>query len=161
MVGFSGVVEVYLADLRKIRVSGGATVETSSYTPLENLLNAVGTGLKPEVFCVGQLKDQEAGRPDSGLYASKQGQRGGQPKNDEQPEHSVVEVKSAEDDAWLTASWGQLGSGGEPEKGRVVERACTGSERSALSAAVDTLGESAYHTHQNDQAYWRNVPAKV
>ena len=68
---FPSVVEDYLGDLRRIRGSGGATGETSGYTPLENLLNAIGDGLRPKVFCVGQLKDQGAGHPDFGLYASR------------------------------------------------------------------------------------------
>ena len=65
-------VEAYFEHLRGIRASGGATAETSSYTPLENLLNAVGAGLKPKVFCVGQLRNLGAGHPDFGLYAAKQ-----------------------------------------------------------------------------------------
>ena len=105
---FPRVVEDYLADLGRIRASGGATAETSSYTPLENLLNAVGGGLKPKVFCVGQLKDQGAGHPDFGLYAAKQLQGGGQPKDDQLPEHGVVEVKAAEKDALLTAESAQV-----------------------------------------------------
>ena len=108
MTGFPSIVETYLADLRRIRASGGATAETSSYAPLENLFNAVGAGLKPKVFCVGQLKEQGAGHPDFGLYAAKQVQRGGQPKEDQLPEHGVVEVKSAQDDAWLTAESAQV-----------------------------------------------------
>ena len=102
------VVEDYLGDLRRIRVSGGATGERSGYGPLANLLNEIGGGLRPKVFCVGELADQGAGHPDFGLYAAKQVQRGGQPKDDQLPEHGVVEVKSAEDDAWLTAESGQV-----------------------------------------------------
>ena len=105
---FPSVVEDYLGDLRRIRVSGGATGERSGYGPLANLLNAIGGGLKPKVFCVGELADQGAGHPDFGLYAAKQVQRGGQPKDDQLPEHGVVEVKSAEDDAWLTAESAQV-----------------------------------------------------
>ena len=108
MKRFPSIVETYLADLRRLRASGGATAETSSYTPLENLLNAVGTGLKPKVFCVGQLRDQGAGHPDIGLYAARQVQHGGRPKVDQLPEHGVVEVKPAEDDAWLTAESEQV-----------------------------------------------------
>ena len=100
-------VENYFADLRRIRASGGATAETSSYTPLENLLNAVGGSLRPKVFCVGQLRDQGAGHPDFGLYAARQVQRG-QPREGQTPEHGVVEVKSAGDDAWLTAEGQQV-----------------------------------------------------
>ncbi len=103
-------VETYLADLRRIRVSGGATGERSGYGPLANLLNEVGGGLKPKVFCVSELADQGAGHPDFGLYTATQVQRGGQPKDDQLPEHGVVEVKSAEDDAWLTAESAQVSS---------------------------------------------------
>ena len=100
-------VEHYLADLQRIRASGSATGERSSYGPLSNLLNAVGDALKPKVFCVGELADQGAGHPDFGLYATKQVQRG-QPRAGQVPERGVVEVKSADDDAWLTAEGDQV-----------------------------------------------------
>ena len=100
-------VETYFADLRRIRATGGATAETSRYTPLENLLNAIGGSLKPKVFCVGQLANLGAGHPDFGLYAAKQ-VRGGQPSEGQLPEHGVVEVKPVDDDAWLTADGDQV-----------------------------------------------------
>ncbi len=100
-------VETYLADLQRIRASGGATGERSSYSPLANLLNAIGATLKPKVFCVGELADQGAGHPDFGLYAAKQVQKG-QPKQGQVPEGGVVEVKAADDDAWLTAAGDQV-----------------------------------------------------
>ncbi len=68
--------EDYLADLRRIRASGGATVERSYYPVLTNLLNAVGGALKPKVFCVSEMAQQGAGHPDMGLYAAKQCRRG-------------------------------------------------------------------------------------
>ena len=74
--GLAAAVEAYFADLRRVRASGGATGERSSYGPLANLLNAVGATLKPKVFCVGELADQGAGHPDFGLYAAKQLQKG-------------------------------------------------------------------------------------
>ena len=64
--------EAYFDDLNKIRVSGGATAERSSYPPLTGLLNAIGGGLKPRVFCLSELADQGAGHPDMALYAAKQ-----------------------------------------------------------------------------------------
>ncbi|MYG12937.1 MAG: N-6 DNA methylase [Gammaproteobacteria bacterium] len=100
-------VEDYLADLRRVRASGGATGERSSYGPLANLLNAIGATLKPKVFCVGELADQGAGHPDFGLYAAKQVQRG-RPREGQLPECGVVEVKAADDDAWLTAAGDQV-----------------------------------------------------
>ena len=103
----TGIVEDYLADLRRIRASGGATGERSYYPPLTNLLNAVGRTLKPKVFCVGELAEQGAGHPDFGLYAAKQVQRG-KPRTGQIPECGVVEVKPVGDDAWLTASGEQV-----------------------------------------------------
>ena len=101
------VVETYFAGLGRVRASGGATGERSSYGPLANLLTAVGLTLKPKVFCVGELADQGAGHPDFGLYAAKQLQKG-RPRQGQVPERGVVEVKSAGDDAWLTADSDQV-----------------------------------------------------
>ena len=100
-------VEDYLNYLRIIRASGGGTNELSYYPPLTNLLDAVGGTLKPKVFCVSQLAQQGAGHPDFGLYGAKQVQKG-QPKAGQLPERGVVEVKSASDDAWLTAESSQV-----------------------------------------------------
>ena len=103
----TSIVEGYLADLRRIRASGGATGERSYYSPLTNLLNAVGSTLKPKVFCVGELAEQGAGHPDFGLYAARQVQRG-KHREGQVPERGVVEVKPVDDDAWLTAEGNQV-----------------------------------------------------
>ena len=103
----AAAVETYFDDLRRIRASGGATGERSYYPPLTNLLNAVGTTLKSKVFCISELAQQGAGHPDIGLYGAKQVQRG-KPREGQAPECGVVEVKSASDDAWLTAESGQV-----------------------------------------------------
>ena len=103
----TAAVEEYLSDLRRVRASGGATSERSYYPALTNLLNAVGGGLRPKVFCVSEMAQQGAGHPDIGLYAAKQVQKG-QPKQGQTPEGGVVEVKAANDDAWLTAESGQV-----------------------------------------------------
>ena len=104
---FAAAVEAYFSDLGRVRASGGATGERSSYGPLANLLNAVGVALNPKVFCVGELADQGAGHPDFGLYASKQVQRG-RPKEGQIPERGVVEVKAVDEDAWITAAGDQV-----------------------------------------------------
>ena len=101
------MVEDYLTDLRKIRASGGATGERSYYPPLINLLNAVGGALRPKVFCISELADQGAGHPDIGLYSGRQIQKG-RPREGQRPERGVIEVKSAGDDAWLTADSAQV-----------------------------------------------------
>ena len=103
----AAAVEAYFADLRRVRASGGATGERSRYGPLAGLLNAVGAALKPKVFCVQELADQGAGHPDFGLYAARQVQKG-RSREGQAPERGVVEVKAADDDAWLTAASGQV-----------------------------------------------------
>ena len=103
----TAAVEEYLAELRRIRATGGGTGELSYYPPLNNLLNAVGDSLRPKVYCVSQLAQQGAGHPDFGLYAARQVQAG-RPRQGETPEGGVVEVKLASDDAWLTAESTQV-----------------------------------------------------
>ena len=103
----TAAVEEYLAELRRIRATGGGTGELSYYPPLSNLLNAVGGSLRPKVHCVSQLAQQGAGHPDFGLYTARQVSKG-QPKRGQLPEGGVVEVKPASDDAWLTADSGQV-----------------------------------------------------
>ena len=100
-------VETYFTDLARVHASGGATGERSIYGPLANLLDTVGTTLKPKVFCVGEPADQGAGHPDFALYTAKQVQRG-RPREGQVPERGVVEVKGVEDDAWLTTESDQV-----------------------------------------------------
>ncbi|MYG45829.1 MAG: DNA methyltransferase, partial [Synechococcus sp. SB0669_bin_8] len=103
----TAAVEDYCAALARMHASGGATGERSSYGPLSNLLNGVGALLKPKVFCVQELADQGAGHPDFGLYGARQVQKG-RPREQQLPERGVVEVKGADDDAWLTAASHQV-----------------------------------------------------
>ena len=103
----TAAVETYFADLGRVRASGGATGERSSYGPLTTLLNAVGATCTPTVFCVGELADHGAGHPDFGLYGAPQVQQG-RPREGQVPERGVVEVKAAGDDAWLTAAGDQV-----------------------------------------------------
>ena len=100
-------VEAYFGDLGRVRSSGGATGERSSYGPLTALLNAVGAVLKPKVFCIQELADQGAGHPDFGLYAGTQVQKG-RARKGQIPERGVVEVKPVDDDASLTAESDQV-----------------------------------------------------
>ena len=103
----TSIVEEYLGDLRRLRASGGATGELSTYPALSNLLNAIGATLRPKVYCVVELADQGAGHPDIGLYAASQVQRG-TPRQGQTPECGVVEVKQSGDDSWLTAEGEQV-----------------------------------------------------
>ena len=103
----TSAVKEYFSDLRRIRASGGATSELSTYPALANLINAVGATLRPKVFCVVELANQGAGHPDIGLYASGQVKKG-KPGPGQMPERGVVEVKGPGDDAWLTADSSQV-----------------------------------------------------
>ena len=64
----TAAVVTHFAHLGRVDGAGGATGERSRYGSLTSLLNAVGSALKPKVFCVGELADQGAGHPDFGLY---------------------------------------------------------------------------------------------
>ena len=101
-------VENYFTDLRQIRASGGSTPELSYYTPLNNLLNAVGNTLKPKVFCISAMAQQGADHPDFGLYCGKVKYKKENRVEGQLPESGVIEVKPATDDAWLTADGGQV-----------------------------------------------------
>ena len=98
----TSIVEGYLEDLRRVRASGGATAERSTYTALANLFDSIGATLRPKVVCVSELADQGEGHPDFGLYAASQVQRG-TPRQGQAPECGVVEVKPPDDDTLLTA----------------------------------------------------------
>ena len=95
-------VEAFFADLRRIRQSGVATGERSTYTPLANLLNAVGATLKPKVRCIVEPTDQGAGHPDLYLYTEKRMQKG-RPRKGQAPDRGVVEVKAPGDDTQAQA----------------------------------------------------------
>ena len=100
-------VEAYFTDMGRVHASGGGTGERSYYPALANLLCAVGDTLKPKVFCVLEGADQGAGHPDYALYTAKQVQKG-RPREGQVPERGVVEVKSVEDDACVTAESDQV-----------------------------------------------------
>ena len=85
--------EAYFADLR--------------YGPLAGLLDAVGATCKRKVFCVQEPADQGAGHPDFGIYTGRQVQKG-RPREGQLPEQGVVEVKSADEDASVTAEGEQI-----------------------------------------------------
>ena len=148
-------VEAYLADLRRVRASGGATGERSYYPALAGLLRVVGATLKPKVFCVPEPADQGAGHPDLALYTARQVQRG-RPRPGQVPERGVVEVKGVDDDAWVTAGsdqvsryWGRY---------RLV---LVTNLREFVLVAEDGLGGpaklEAFGLSENADSFWRKV----
>ena len=94
----------FLAEVHRVRASGGGTGERSFYGAFQNLVNAVGRSLKPKVFCVNELADLGAGRPDFGFYSADRLPRdiaGGDPLATP-PDRGVVEMKAPGDDLWST-----------------------------------------------------------
>lgn len=97
------LLQTYLEEIRRNRGSGAATDETSFYTPLENLLDAIGKTLDPPVDCVMQLKDVGAGNPDGGLFLVDQIPDGSAPFFEgthevPMPARGAIEVKAPGDD---------------------------------------------------------------
>ncbi len=88
------LLQTYLSSMYAIKATGAHTKETSFYTPLNNLLDAVGSTLKPHVRCMMQLKNIGAGIPDGGLFTQDQFDRKTHdPKDIHNPARGVVEIK--------------------------------------------------------------------
>jgi hypothetical protein len=102
--------ETYPIELSEIRSSGAAVKETSYYGPLATLLNEIGKTLKPKVKCIINLQNQGVGMPDGGLFTRDQFQKAGdqEPMAGQIPARGVIEVKSTQDDAWVTADGEQV-----------------------------------------------------
>jgi hypothetical protein len=89
----------YVTDLRAIRSTGSAMVETFFYPPLSQLLNASGERLRPAILFSTQLRNQGAGTPDGGFFPkpSRRTRRGNpEPEILQNPERGAVEIKPAE-----------------------------------------------------------------
>ena len=67
------------------------------------------------------------------------------------------------DDFALTVGWGHYGQSEAvmPGQGRIVERAYTPDERTAMGEALSALGETTFDIYLNGRSFWRNVPAAV
>ena len=86
------IIEQYIAAMRTAHSFGSHTAETSFYTPLANVLNAVGENLKPRVVFVAHPGSRGAGLPDGGLFpVAKKSQVA--PLPNQRPERGAVEIK--------------------------------------------------------------------
>ncbi len=63
----------------------------------------------------------------------------------------------------VTAGWGYSGRGDAvmPGQGRLVERAYTRKESTAMGNAATVLGDKTFDVYLNGEAFWRNLPAAV
>lgn len=78
--------------MRTAHSFGAHTAETTFYTPLSNLLNNVGEGLKPRVVFVAHPGSRGAGLPDGGLFPVTN-RRQTEPLPNQRPERGAVEIK--------------------------------------------------------------------
>jgi hypothetical protein len=101
--------EAYLRQLRDIRRSGSAVPETSYYPALAALLDAVGATLKPRVRCIVN-PSHGGGIPDIGLFTPEQFQKASaaEPLPGTKPSRGVLEAKSTNNDAFVTANSAQV-----------------------------------------------------
>ena len=86
------------------------------------------------------------------------------------PEIAAIAIPStvggcnmAGDDFGVTAGWGYSGRSEAvmPGRGRIVERACTPEETTAMLDALPVLGDKTFDVYLNREAFWRNIPAAV
>ncbi|MGH6934063.1 MAG: type ISP restriction/modification enzyme, partial [Dongiaceae bacterium] len=95
--------QIYLAEMHRLRSTGVATDEVTYYNALQNLLNELGRQLKPKVFCLQNPKNAGVGHPDFYLFTSNQLSKSKSlrdPIPDAPPERGVIEAKGLGADAW-------------------------------------------------------------
>lgn len=150
--------EQYIQELRDIQATGAAVKETSYYSALANLLNAIGSTLKPKVRCVMQLKNQGAGLPDGGLFTARQFQRQSSdlPVEPQNPERGVIEAKGTADDAWVTAQTKQVSKYWDRYRQVLVTN-----YRDFVLIGQDANGQPAkletYRLAANEKEFWQKV----
>ncbi|MFN5516376.1 MAG: type ISP restriction/modification enzyme [Cyanobacteriota bacterium] len=150
--------EQYIQELRDIRATGAAVKEISYYIPLANLLNAIGSTLKPKVRCFMQLKNLGAGLPDGGFFTARQYQRqsGDQPSDPQNPERGVIEAKGTGDDAWVTANTKQVSKYWDKYRQVLVTN-----YRDFVLIGQDANGQPAkletYRLAENEKEFWQKA----
>lgn len=90
-----GLLKTYLGQMSRIKGSGEATDEASFYPALAELLNGVGSELKPSVHCVMTPKNRGSGTPDGALFLKRHFDlsAGGRTVEIRAPERGVIEAK--------------------------------------------------------------------
>lgn len=150
-------VEAYLSALGNIRASGAGVAETSYYSPLEQLLTAVGATLTRRVQCIIHLKNAGAGIPDGGFFTPEQFR--GHASNDfpsPLPARGALEIKSPGEDVAAVALSTQVG--------RYVARygqVLVTNYREFLLVGRDSAGEpillEPYRLAGSEAAFWSAV----
>lgn len=102
--------EAYLRDLHALHASGAATAETSYYSAIKALVDAVGEMLRPPVRCITNPASLGSGIPDLGLYTGDRFQvvASGNPRKAALPARGVMEVKPPSADVEQVAASAQV-----------------------------------------------------
>jgi hypothetical protein len=147
-------IEAYLSALGNIRASGAGVAETSYYSPLEQLLTAIGATLTPKVHCVIHLRNAGAGIPDGGFFTPDQ-LRGhaGAAFPSPMPARGALEVKATSDEVGAVARSAQVA--------RYIARygqVLVTNYRDFLLVAQDGAGTvtllEAYRLAESEAAFW-------
>jgi hypothetical protein len=142
-------VHTYLDRLFEVRSTRRGTPELSYRAALENLLNAVGQQLDPEVHATAELADTGAGRPDFGLIEAKSGNLRG-----------VVEVKGPDEDTPTTADGQQV-----TRYGRHYGCVLVTNYRDFLLVCKQRDGssrvEARYQLAVDAESFWHSKPSKL
>jgi hypothetical protein len=104
-------VEAYFSALRDTYASGAGVAETTYYPALRNLLDSIGSRLKPKVTAIINLRNTGGGIPDGGLFTAQQlkgWEHGTDPLAGQLPARGAIEVKGTKDDVFLTATGEQV-----------------------------------------------------
>lgn len=147
--------EEYLREVRKLHNSGAATDEQSYYPALKQLLDSVGSQLKPRVYCILNPADIGAGIPDIGLYTPDQLPMGVYETAPvaTPPSRGAVEAKPTFDSAWITADGEQVTRYWNKYRTILVTNF-----RDFLLVGSDSSGSSAklesYRLAENEEQFW-------
>jgi hypothetical protein len=149
-------VEEYLVELRLLRRSRTATKELSLYKPLIDLLNSVGSQLKPRVRCIAHPADIGAGFPDIGLYTSDQ-LPSGKAENvsilENPPSRGVVEAKPTSSEVRQILQTKQVADYLERYRSVLVTN-----YRDFLLVAISPEGQQktleSYQLAQSEETFW-------
>jgi len=102
-------IESFFTDLRDTHLSGVGVKETSYYPYLSNLLNFMGTALKPKVRCIIHPHSIGAGLPDGALITADQKSKVDDPLTEGMiPSRGVLEIKAPDEDVQTVAGSEQV-----------------------------------------------------
>jgi len=160
----TSLISDYLSSLSQARLSGAATQERSLYPALQALLATIGDTLVPKVFCVHELADTGAGRPDYGLFTQPQLSSDALGRNPiaTVPERGVIEAKGPATDILLVADSPQVARYWE-KYGLVLVTNFRSFMVMARNAEGRMVRRERFDLAANEESFWRicAAPARL